>query len=75
MPLHDLGALWILGARALVIEATPGKMEGRLAEVREAITRLPTKRRKPRDRFGATLPLAADSSQATPPDEEDEEDY
>ena len=74
MPLDDLGALWVLGARGLVIEAPPGKMESRLAEVREAIAKLPTKRRKPRDRFGVTLPHAAASSHAAPPDEDDEED-
>lgn len=75
MPLDNLGALWLLGVRGLVVEAPPKKMADRTSELRGALEQLPLKRRKAGNKYSATLPGAPGTTSETVPDEEEDDDY
>lgn len=54
----DIETLWGIGVRGVVVDMNIEQPERRLSEIREAIQKLPTTRKKPRERIRATLPLA-----------------
>ncbi|MEE8471423.1 MAG: hypothetical protein V3S51_08850 [Dehalococcoidia bacterium] len=74
LPSEDLESLWSLGVRGVVVDISVERAEQRLSEVKEAIQKLPTKRRKAGGRIGAIVPLAREGAAPTPPEEEDDDD-
>ena len=70
----DLESLWGIGVRGVVVDISAEQPEQRLSEIKEAILKLPTKRRKPREKMRATLPPPSVTSEKTEPDEEEEEE-
>jgi hypothetical protein len=75
MPVEDVEILWALGAGALVVDLAVDNPEARLAEVKQAIEKLPANRKRPKSRMSASLPLSREwSGQGAPDEEEEEED-
>jgi len=72
LPIDDVESLWRLGVRGVVVELTAKNPELRLSQVKEAIQKLPT-RKKTGERISATLPLLTPQAETEPPEEEDEE--
>lgn len=73
LPIDDIESLWGLGVRGVVVDLAVKDPEQRLSQVKEAIQKLPTTRRKAGDRISASLPLSRELSVARPPEEEDDE--
>lgn len=73
LPTDDIESLWGLGVRGVVVDLRVKDPEQRLSQVKEAIQKLPTTRKKPGEKISASLPLSRELSVATPPEEEDEE--
>ncbi len=69
----DIEILWGLGVRGIVVDMAGEQPEQRLSQVKEAIQKLPTTRKKSKEKFRATLP-AADRSSAKETQEEEEEE-
>lgn len=69
----DLESLWGLGVQGVVMDMTAEQPEQRLSEIKEAIQKLPSRPRKPREKFRATLPLARTPSEKAEAEEEEEE--
>ena len=74
MPVEDLETLWGLGAAAIVVDLAVDKPEERLAEVKQAIEKLPANRRRQKGRLSASLPFSREWSGREEPGEEEEED-
>jgi hypothetical protein len=74
MPVEDVETLWGLGAGALVVDLAVDSPEERLAEVMQAIEKLPARRKRPGSRMNASLPLSRAWSEQGAPDEEEEEE-
>jgi hypothetical protein len=72
LPIDDVESLWSLGVRGVVVDLTAKNPELRLSQVKEAIQKLPT-RKKTGGRISATLPLPTPWAETEPPEEEDEE--
>jgi hypothetical protein len=69
----DLESLWGLGIQGVVMDMAVEQPEQRLSEIKEAIQRLPSRPRKPREKIRATLPLARTPSEKAETEEEEEE--
>jgi cysteine synthase len=70
----DIEILWGLGARGVVVDMTLEQPEQRLSQIKEAIQKLPTTRKKSKEKFRATLPASiAPPEKAAPEEDEDEE--
>ena len=74
LPVGDIESLWRLGVQAIVADLAVSDPEQRLSQIREAMEKLPTKRRKPGVRLAASLPLLREVSGDAPPDEEEEDE-
>ena len=74
MPVADIETVWGLGAGALVVDLTVDNPEDRLADVKQAIEKLPSRRKRPKSKLSASLPLSGERSQQGAPDEEEEEE-
>jgi hypothetical protein len=73
MSTSDLESLWGLGVRGIVVDMAVEQPEQRLSEVKEAIQKLPTTRKKSKEKIRATLTLPRASSEKVEPEEEEEE--
>lgn len=71
-PLTDIESLWGLGVRGVVVDVGPSRMEQRLNDIKEAIQKLPTSRKKPGEKIRPTLPLGKVSPESADEDEEEE---
>jgi hypothetical protein len=71
LPIDDIESLWSLGVRGVVVDLTAKNPEQRLSQVKEAVQKLPTRKKK-REKISATLPLPRDWAETEPPEEEDE---
>lgn len=72
-PVEDIEALWSIGVRGVVVDLTavdPGK---RLSQVREAIGKLPAKRKRPGEKMAARLPSFSGLAERPSREEEEEE--
>jgi len=74
LPIDDIESLWGLGVRGVVVDLAVKDPEQRLSQVKEAIQKLPTTRKKPGEKISALLPLSREGPVATPPEEEDDEE-
>ena len=70
----DIEILWGLGVRGVVVNMTGEQPEQKLSQVKEAIRKLPTTRKKSKEKFRATLPAAGRSSEKETQEEEEEEE-
>jgi hypothetical protein len=70
----DIEILWGLGVRGVVVEMTLEQPEQRLSQIKDAIQKLPTTRKKSKEKFRATLPAASSSSEKVKQEEEEEEE-
>ena len=74
LPIDNLESLWDLGARGVAVDLAIDNPEQRLSQVKEAIEKLPTTRKKPREKVNAVLPFSRTGSNTMPPDDDDDED-
>lgn len=74
LPVDDLESLWSLGVRAVVVDLTVAHPEQRLSQVKEAIQKLPTTRKRPGEKISAVLPAYREGPAEAPtePDEDDD---
>jgi len=70
MPVEDIESLWGLGVVAVAADLAVSDPAERLSRIREALEKLPAKRRRPKTRFTASLPVAG----GAPPDEEEDDE-
>jgi len=73
LPVEGIEALWSIGVRGVVVDLTAVDPGERLAQVREAISRLPARKKKPKDKLAARLPSLSGLATGRPPGEEEEE--
>ena len=73
LPVDDIEILWGLGVQSIVVDLAVSDPAERLSQIREALEKLPAKRRKPAMRLAASLPVTSSMPGAEPPEEEDEE--
>jgi hypothetical protein len=73
MSTSDLESLWGLGVRGIVVDMTVEQPEQRLSEIKEAIQKLPTTRKRSKEKIRATLTLPRAPSAKVEPEEEEEE--
>jgi hypothetical protein len=73
LPPGDIESLWGLGAQGLIVDLAVSDPEARLTEIREALEKLPTKRRRQGERLAASLPVSGSPSTAAPPEEDDDD--
>jgi hypothetical protein len=73
LPVEDIESFWGIGARGLVVDLALKDPRQRLVEVKEAIGKLPARKKRPERRISASLPILGGSSAEVPPDEEDDE--
>jgi len=69
----DIEILWELGVRVVAIDMTLEQPEQRLSQLKEAIQKLPTTRKKSKEKFRATLPASPAPSEKAAPEEDEEE--
>ena len=74
MPVADLETLWNLGARGVLIDITSDNVAERIPQIKEAIQKLPTTRKKTDRKFGALLPRNDPLSAIAEPDDDDYDD-
>jgi len=74
LPIDDIESLWGLGVRGVVVDLAVKDPEQRLSQVKEAIEKLPTTRKKSGEKISALLPLSREWSETRPPEEEEEEE-
>jgi hypothetical protein len=72
-PSADIESLWGLGVRGVAVDLTVDQPEQRLAQIKEAILKLPATRKKSKEKIRATLPVEKASSEAAESEEDDEE--
>jgi hypothetical protein len=70
----DIEIFWGLGVRGVIVDMAAEQPEQRLAQIKEAIQKLPTTRKKPKEKFRATLPAASRSPEKEKQEEEEEEE-
>jgi len=73
-PTSDLESLWGLGVRGIVVDMPVEQSEKMLSQLKEAIQKLPTTRKKPKEKMRAVLPLTKGESETTPSEKPDEEE-
>ena len=73
LPIDDIESLWGLGVRGVVVDLAVKNPQKRLSQVKEAIQKLPTTRKKPGEKISASLPPPREQSETMPPEEEDDE--
>jgi len=71
--IEDIEVLWDIGVRGLIVDLAVKSPEQRLAQVKEAIEKLPLKKRKSEGKISASLPFFGESSSPAPPEEEEDE--
>ena len=71
LPMDDVESLWSLGVRGVVVDLTAKSPEQRLSQVKEAVQKLPARKKK-RDKINATLPMPREWADTETPEEEDE---
>jgi hypothetical protein len=69
----DIEILWELGVRGVAVDMTLEQPEQRLSQLKEAIQKLPTTRKKSKEKFRATLPSSPAPSEKAAPEEDEEE--
>ncbi|UCC60832.1 MAG: hypothetical protein JSV02_03150 [Dehalococcoidia bacterium] len=69
----DIESLWGLGVRGVIVDLAVKEPEQRLSQVMEAIQKLPTAKKRPKERISATLPFTREPSGQPIPDEDNEE--
>ncbi len=74
LSISDIEILWGLGVRGVVVDMAGEQPEQRLSQVKEAIQKLPTTRKKSKEKFRATLPMAIRSPEKEKQEEEEEEE-
>jgi DNA-binding NarL/FixJ family response regulator len=72
--IEDIENLWGIGVRGLIVDLAVKSPEQRLSQVKEAIEKLPLKRRRSEGKISASLPFFGESSAAVPPEEEEDDD-
>ena len=72
MPVDDIEDVWNLGARGIVVEITNENYKDRLPQVKEAIHKLPSTRKKPKEKYSPVLPHMAVQPSVEEPDEDDD---
>jgi hypothetical protein len=70
----DIEIFWGLGVRGLIVDMETDQPEQRLSQIKEAIQKLPTTRKNPKEKFRATLPAASRSPEKEKQEEEEEEE-
>jgi DNA-binding NarL/FixJ family response regulator len=73
-PVDDIESLWGLGVRGVIVDLNMKDPEGRLSQVKEAIQKLPTTRKRRGGKISASLPLATEWSGQPPPEEDDDDE-
>ncbi len=73
-PIDDIESLWRLGVQGVVVDISVQDPEQRISQVREAIQKLPTTRRRSGGKLSASLPLSKEWSGASPLEDEGEEE-
>jgi hypothetical protein len=73
LPVEDIESFWGIGARGVVVDLSLKDPGQRLVEVKEAIGKLPVRKKKPQGRISASLPHLGDPPAEVPPEEEDDE--
>jgi hypothetical protein len=74
LSISDIEILWGLGVRGVLVDMAAKQPEQMLSQVKEAIQKLPTTRKKPKEKFRATLPMASHSPEKEKQEEEEEEE-
>ncbi len=74
MPVEDIESLWALGVVAVAADLAVSDPAERLSRIKEAMEKLPAKRRRSKGRFMASLPVSSGVPSSEPPDEEEEGD-
>ena len=72
-PPADIESLWGLGVRGVAVDLAVEQPEQRLAQIKEAIQKLPATRKKSKEKIRATLPMATASAERAESEEDDEE--
>lgn len=72
--IDDMESLWVLGVQAVAVALGADDPEKALSLAREAMEKLPAKRRRPGRSRMASLPISSGAPDAGPPDEDDEEE-
>jgi len=72
-PVDDIESLWGLGVRGVIVDLNVRDPKGRLSQVKEAIQKLPTTRKKRGGKISASLPLTTEWSERPPLEDDDEE--
>jgi len=70
----DVECMWGLGLRGVVFDMSAEQPEQRLSELKEAIQKLPAKRKKSREKIRATLPFPSAPPEKVEHEEEEEEE-
>jgi hypothetical protein len=71
LPMDDIESLWSLGVRGVVVDLTAKNPEQRLSQVKEAVQKLPARKKK-KEKISATLPPPRDWAETETSEEEDE---
>jgi thiamine monophosphate synthase len=69
----DIESLWGLGVRGVIVDLAVKEPEQRLLQVREAIEKLPTTRKRSKEKISAALPFTREPSGPPVPDEDEED--
>lgn len=72
-PVEDIESLWGIGARGVVVDLAVKDPDERLIQVKEAIGKLPTGKKKPGGKISASIPFMRESAAAEPPEEDDDD--
>lgn len=70
----DIEMFWGLGVRGVIVDMAAEQLEQRLSQIKDAIQKLPTTHKKPKEKFRATLPAASRSPEREKQEEEEEEE-
>lgn len=73
-PADDLESWWSLGVRGVVVDMTADHADEKLSQVKEAIKKLPTTKKRAGSKVSAILPLISEPSTVAPPEEDDDDD-
>lgn len=73
-PPADIESLWGLGVRGVAIDLTSEQLEQRLTQIKEAIQKLPSTRKKPKEKIRPTLPVGKEVSSEVAESEGDDEE-
>ncbi len=70
-PADDMESWWSLGVRGVVVDMTVDHADEKMSQVKEAIRKLPTTKKKAGSKAGVVLPRIAEPSAVAPPEEDD----